>query len=96
MMSEKERGVLNGSTFPSLWEVISSPEAPTKQVLLMQNKKPYSNLIYNRYRHKVTGAVETSPRPVYGGILADVSLISLEQIGPATYVEFRRWAWERR
>lgn len=45
MMSEKEHGILKGSTFPSLWEV-SNSNAITKQVLLTQNQQSYSNMIY--------------------------------------------------
>ena len=38
MMSEKEHGVLIGSTFPSLWEPASNSNAISGQVLSMRNQ----------------------------------------------------------
>ncbi|RAK81215.1 DEAD/DEAH box helicase [Aspergillus fijiensis CBS 313.89] len=69
MMMERESGKLDGLKFPSIWEGIEGHKYP---------------LTGGRYRHRITGAIDTDPRPMRGGILADdmglgktLSLLSL-------------------
>jgi hypothetical protein len=59
MMSEKEHGILKGSTFPSLWEVVtSSSDATAKRVFFpIENEQSWSNMI-------CTGIDTESPGPV--------------------------------
>ncbi len=102
MMVEKECGVIEGARFGVLWEILQSEDGVSKLFSLFSyslllpssniSQCPTNQFRVHRYRHVVTGRVENrAPSPVLGGILGDVSLLSL--IKGSDLTKSRKWDW---
>jgi hypothetical protein len=75
MMTEKERGVVEGANFKTLWEVLTDLDGQIRYASafgqLTASKRSWSDHV--SYRHAITGKAQSMrPTIVYGGLLADV------------------------
>jgi hypothetical protein len=81
MMLEKECGIVKDAKFPTLWSpsIGSGPMMQLVTTIIEPNRPALYHYLQfsNRYRHKITGTCQSSPTPIYGGILADVSLLNI-------------------
>ncbi len=82
-MVATECGILREAMFPTLWEKAQMNHGE----LGTQNTK---------FRNRITGQVEESPRPALGGVLADVSDMERVWIFDMLTDISRKWGWERR
>lgn len=75
MMVEKECGRIENPIFPAIWELSSTGGTAKKSVIdhAIETDQAVTNKDHHRYRHRITGQGEQAPRPVRGGVLADVS-----------------------
>src|SRR4051812_24857794 len=100
MMVEKERGIIDGARFRTLWSVkgkdgtsrcVRSFSSVESFVRGMDLHSPDNG----RYRHAITERPEPrKPSPVLGGMLADVSVLSsplfFEHVD---LTRARKWVW---